>query len=440
VKVAVIGGGYAGLAAAVTLAQAGIPVTVYEAGRELGGRARRVVVNGVILDNGLHILIGAYRETLRLISALHPNPDRTLKRLPLDWHVHRHFRLKALPLPAPLHLALAVLLAKGPSWRERLAAVRFVRTLQRSKFKLSRDIPVSALLAAHGQGPSFSRHFWEPLCLAALNTPPDIASAQVFLNVFRDGAFAHRNAGDILLARTDLSALLPDPAAEYVRSHGGRVITGCTVDSLSIDSDEVTLRLQAGTERYSHVICAVSAYRAAMLIKDLPGFASTAAALERIRYQPIYSVYLQLSQPFRLPAPMLGLSGRAHWVFDRDAICGQRALLAAVISGKGPHQGMTQDELAQDVYAELDRELGPLPPLAWHRVIAEKRATFECSVGIERPSTRTPLTQIRLAGDYTVSDYPATIEAAVRSGIEAASDLISNRRTDTREPAMEHSL
>ena len=106
-------------------------------------------------------------------------------------------------------------------------------------------------------------------------------------------------------------------------------------------------------------------------------------------------------------------------------ICGQRGLIAAVISGKGKHQGMTQDELARAVYSQLDAELGPLPPLVWHRVIAEKRATFECAVGIVRPSTRTPLPQIHLAGDYTASEYPATLESAVRSGIAAAREVLA---------------
>jgi uncharacterized protein with NAD-binding domain and iron-sulfur cluster len=124
----------------------------------------------------------------------------------------------------------------------------------------------------------------------------------------------------------------------------------------------------------------------------------------------------------------------AHWVFDREAICGQRGLLGAVISADGPHQDMTQDALAQAVHAQLETEIAPLPPLRWHRVIAEKRASFECSVGLARPSTRTPLANLHLAGDYTASDYPATIEAAVRSGIAAATQVLE-ARVDVRPSA-----
>jgi squalene-associated FAD-dependent desaturase len=426
-NVAVIGGGYAGMAAAVTLADAGVPVTVYEAGRELGGRARRVVINGVSLDNGLHVLIGAYRETLRLVAAYHPSPAEALTRLPLDWQVAGRFRLKAARLPAPFHLAVGLLTARGAPWRERIAAARFMRTMRTRRFQLDQDVTVSQLLTTHRQGEAFVRYMWEPLCLAALNTPSARASAQSFLNVLRDGLVADRSAGDILLARSDLSALFPEPAAAHVRSRGGEVLTAHSVDALAHDGVQTIVRARGEERRYAHAICAVSPHRAAALLSDIPSLAGIASKLERFRYQPIYSVYLQFTGPVRLASPMLGVTGTAHWVFDREAVCGQQGLLGAVISGEGPHQDMSQDELAHQVHQEIERELGPLPKLAWHRVIAEKRATFECAVGLERPSTRTALPNVHLAGDYTASVYPATLEAAVRSGLEAASQILKQR-------------
>ena len=426
-SVAIIGGGYAGMAAAVTLADAGIPVTVYEAAPHLGGRARRVVVNDVALDNGLHILIGAYNETLSLVRGLHSDVDRALARFPLDWQVHRRFRLKAAPLPAPLHLAIGVLSARGAPLLERLAAARFMRAMRRDHFHLAADVSAKQLLATHQQGPVFTRYFWEPLCLSALNTPPAIASARVFLNVLRDGLDGGRSASEILLARVDLSALLPEPAADHVRARGGEVLVGQTVDALEQHGAGMIARTRAGARRHSHAICAVSPHRAAPLLARLSQLAPTLRLLERLRYQPIYSVYLQFSEAVRLPAPMLGLTGLSQWVFDREAICGQRGLLAAVISGEGAHQDMTQDALAAAVHGELERELGPLPALSWQRVIAEKRATFECSVGLERPSTATALPNVHLAGDYTASDYPATLESAVRSGIAAARQVLKQQ-------------
>jgi squalene-associated FAD-dependent desaturase len=422
-KVAIIGGGYAGMAAAVTLAEAGVAVTVYEAAQALGGRARKVVVNGVALDNGLHILIGAYRETLRLVRTVHRSSAEALVRLPLDWRVHNRFRLKAAPLPAPLHLAAALLTARGAPWRERLAAARFMRIMRRRRFRLDEDTTVAALLRSSDQGPAFVRYLWEPLCLAALNTPPDRASAQVFLNVVRDGLDAEREAAEMLLARCDLSSLFPDPAADYVRARGGEILTSHTVASFTAGAD-IAVTAREETRHYRHVICAVSPHRTADLVSGVPALTQAATLLSRLRYQPIYSVYLQFEEPVALPAPMFALESVAHWAFDREAICGQRGLVAAVISAEGPHERLPQDALAQQVHEHLERELGPLPALAWHRVIAEKRATFECSVGVQRPSTRTPLPNVHFAGDYTASDYPATLEAAVRSGLAAARQVL----------------
>lgn len=422
--VAVVGGGYAGMAAAVTLAQAGVTVTVYEAGPQLGGRARRVTVNDVALDNGLHILLGAYSETLRLVNLVTTDPARALTRIPLQWHIHRCFSLNAPRLPAPLHLVFALLTARGASWSERFAAMRFMRAMRARAFRLEHDVTVSELLTAQAQGAAFVRCLWEPLCIAALNTPPGRASAQIFLNVLRDGLDAGQAASDLLLAHDDLSKLFPDPAAVYVRARGGTVTASCTVDAIESLAGGINVTARATTTAFDHVVCAVSPHRAAALLASIPQLAGTIALLERFRYQPIYSVYLQFAARVALPAPMLGMAGIAQWLFDRDAICGQRGLVAAVISAEGPHQNITQDELARKVHAEIEAELGPLPALLWHRVIAEKRATFECTVGFERPSTRTPLADLHLAGDYTASDYPATIEAAVRSGIAAANQVL----------------
>jgi hydroxysqualene dehydroxylase len=424
VKVAVIGGGYAGMAAAVTLADAGVPATVYEAGTELGGRARRVIVNDVALDNGQHILLGAYRETLRLMRAVHPEPARTLHKLPLDWRINGRFRLKAAPLPAPLHLALGVLAARGAPWRERIKAARFVSAMRAMRFQLPRDTTVSALLSAHAQGPAFVRYLWEPLCVAALNTPPQIASAQTFLNVLRDGLDAGREAAELLLARVDLSALFADPAAAYVRARGGEVKAATMVTRIEQRARSVAVTTRETDEEYDHVVCAVSPHHAAALLSNLEGMAEIVAALERFRYQPIYTVFLQFSAPVTLPSPMLGLDATAHWIFDRGAISGQRGLVAAVISAGSNHRRFGVDELGKRVHEELEREVGPLPSLVWQRVIAEKRATFECTVDLQRPSTRTPLPNLHLAGDYTASDYPATIEAAVRSGIASARQVL----------------
>lgn len=418
--VAVIGGGYAGMAAAVELAARDVQVTVFEAAPALGGRARRVTVNNTALDNGLHILIGAYSETLRLINKVTPKRDSFL-RLPLDLQIHNQFHLHAPKLPAPLHVAWALLTAKGLSFDDKRAAVRFMNTIKACRYQLAQDCTVAALLAKNQQPIDLIEYLWSPLCVAALNTPVQRASAQVFLNVLRDSLGAGRAASDLLLARTDLTTLFPKPAAEYVRACGGQVEVGATVEGISRSNRGFTLQVQGHARHFDQVICAVAPHRAAPLLKDIAELQSVTQRIEALQYEPIHSVWLQFDGPVKLPAPMIGLAGSpAQWLFDRETICGQRGLIGAVISASEEHVGEAQDELAQRVLADVAAAFGPLPKLLWHRVIAEKRATFSCTPNLARPAAQTPCTGFILAGDYVASDYPATIEGAVRSGVMAA--------------------
>ncbi len=420
-SVAVIGGGYAGMAAAVELAGRGVAVTVFEAAPALGGRARRVTVNDTALDNGLHILIGAYSETLRLIDKVAPKRDSFL-RLPLDLQIHNQFHLRAPKLPAPLHVAWALFTAKGLSFDHKRAAARFMNAMKACRYQLAHDCTVEALLAEYQQPVVLIEYLWAPLCVAALNTPMQRASAQVFLNVLRDSLGAGRAASDLLLARTDLTALFPKPAAEYVRACGGQVEVGATVERITRDGDGFNIHVHGNARRFDQVICAVASHRVSPLLKDIAELQSATQQIEALQYEPIHSVWLQFDGAVPLPSPMIGLANSpAQWLFDREVICGQRGLIGAVISASEEHVGEAQDNLARRVVADIEKAFGTLPKLLWHRVIAEKRATFSCTPGLARPSTQTPCPGFFLAGDYVDSDYPATIEAAVRSGIAAAS-------------------
>lgn len=409
------------MAAAVALAERGTPVTVFEAARTLGGRARRVDHRDLALDNGLHILAGAYDETLRLMRLVGADPERFLLRLPLTWRIHDRFSLKAAGLPAPLHLLAGLMTARGAPLTDRLSAVRFLLRMRRQGYSLQRDTTVISLLEEHGQGGRLMGVLWRPLCVSALNTPPESASAQVFLNVLRDSLGAGRAASDLLLPRVDLSRLFPDPAADYVRSKGGDVLTGHRVTALDPTDSGFTVRYADREQAFSHVVCALPPFHAGAFLVGLSALAEAAEAVERLDYEPIYSVYLCYSPEQSLPSPMLGFdSGLLQWAFDRGALSGQRGVIGAVISAEGAHQDLPHEELAQLVHQELQQQLGLLPEPLWWRVIAEKRATFACTPGLKRPESRTPLRNFFLAGDYVASSYPGTLESAVRSGIGAA--------------------
>jgi hydroxysqualene dehydroxylase len=424
-RVAVIGGGYAGMATAVTLAELSVPVTVFESARTLGGRARRIEHREFALDNGLHILIGAYRETQRLMRLVGAEPERLLLRRPFTWRIHDRFSLSAPGLPAPLHLLAGLLAARGATLPERLGAVRFVLRLRRCGYCLEQDMSVAALLERHGQGARVTRLLWRPLCVSALNTPIEAASAQIFLNVLRDTLDAEREASDLLLPRADLSALFPEPAAAYVAARGGVVRTGERVTAVDQTNGGFTVRCAGEEHVFSHVICALAPYHAKAFLLGVSALAEVAEAIDQLAYQPIYSVYLRYPRDVRLPAPMLGFeSALLQWAFDRGELCGQQGLIGVVISAEGAHQDVTQDELAHLVHQELQQQLGLLPSPLWYQVIAEKRATFACVPGLKRPQQQTALRGFFLAGDYVASDYPATLETAVRSGVNAARAIL----------------
>jgi squalene-associated FAD-dependent desaturase len=432
VTTAIVGGGYAGMAAAVELADAGVPVTVFEAAQELGGRARRVVLDGMALDNGQHILLGAYRETLALISRVHPDPGGAMLRQPLEIVVAGEFRLKAAPLPAPLDLALGFAMASGLPFGERLAAAQFLLRLRRGGFKLERDLDVATLLREAGQGARTTRLLWEPLCVAALNTPIGKASAQVFVHVLQDGLLGAKGDSDIVIPRVDLTSLFPAPAAAFVTARGGQIHAGCTIRAVERCEGGYRLAGDLSPAVYSNVVVAASPHRLRPLIEGL--LAAEAAAVDALDYQPISTCYLQYPGEVRLPAPMTGMAGGAEtrlgqWAFDRQALSGISGLVAIVISAEGAHQGLDQDTLAERLHRELAGMVQGLPERKWHRVIAEKRATFACRPGLVRPAMLTTLPGLYLAGDYVASRYPATLEAAVRSGRAAARHILATRMT-----------
>ncbi len=425
-RVAVIGGGYAGMAAATELARSDIPVTVFEAARVLGGRARRVETDAKRLDNGLHILLGAYRETLRLIELVKPAGEATgLLRIPLELTIHPAFRLRTARLPAPLHLLTALLGAQGLRFADRIAAVRFMAWARRNAFRLAADTDVASLLASKKQSDAVLRFLWNPLCVSALNTPPAQASAQIFLNVLRDSLNGSRADSDLLLPTLDFSALFPERAARFVEARGGSVRLGVSVDA--VRRQDRGFCVTADDERFSHVILAVSPHRGGALLSPHAELAPMVQMISRLAYQPIYSVYLQYAPETRLPFRMGGLEARySQWLFDRGQLCGQDGLIGVVISASGVHQELAHDELARAVHAELAGYFPGLGDPRWHQVIAEKRATFSCIPGLLRPDNVTPIAGLYLAGDYTASDYPATIESAVRSGVRAANLVLQD--------------
>jgi len=431
-RVAVVGGGWAGCAAAVALLDAGCAVTLFEAARTLGGRARAIETDGRTLDNGQHIMLGAYTDTLRLMRRVGVDPAQALLRLPLQMRypaADAGMDFVAPRLPAPLHMLVALLRARGLDRADKLALARFTTSARWMDWQLNDDCSVAVLLERFDQTERLIRLMWRPLCLAALNTAPEHASAQVFLAVLRDSLGAKRAASDMLIPRVLLDAAFPAAARRYLESRGAAVHTGCRIDALGPDGGTWCLRAGADVHPVDALVLAAPPWQAAALLRPLDGAAATVAQLDAFAYEPIATVYLQYGSEVRLPMPFCALAdapaaGRwGQFVFDRGQLdAGQAGLLAVVISGADAAAAVGQDALAQAVAAQLATAFG-MPALGrphWTRTITEKRATFACTPGLARPANDVGLPGLALAGDYTAGDYPATLESAVRSGLAAA--------------------
>ncbi|UTH73108.1 hydroxysqualene dehydroxylase HpnE [Chromobacterium sp. IIBBL 290-4] len=409
-RVAVIGAGWAGLAAATELAGL-VELTVIEAGREPGGRARCSGAKDARFDNGQHILLGAYAESLRLMRKVGADPERLLRRLPLQWRRQGGLNMRCPRLPAPLHLALGLFFARGMGWRDKRLLLKALRALQQSRYRLRRDCSVAAWLKAERQSEALIRGFWRPLVLSALNTPLEQASMQVLATTLRDSLGADRAASDLLLPACDLSALFPEPAWRWLGGQGARLHASCRVASVQ---HQQGLPCVDGVS-YDAVVLAVAPYHVASLLDN----AALRDILAHYSYWPIVTVYLQFADAPRFPAPMMGVEGgMADWLFDREALAGERGWISAVISAPEalPSQDGLMARVAQDV-----RKIAPhLGMPLQGKVIIEKRATFASTVGLKRPEAGLAGPKIYLAGDWAHPDYPATLEGAARSGVTAA--------------------
>lgn len=424
-RVAVIGAGWAGCAAAVEAARLGHAVTLFEAGRIAGGRARRVDS----LDNGQHILIGAYAATLQLMRDVGIDTEAALLRLPLTLQYPNGDGLE-LPLgwPSPLDALIGILRASGRgwAWRDKVSLLLTAGQWQLQNFVCAPTATVADLCQGLRPGPM--QHLIAPLCISALNTPAHKASGTVFLRVLRDSLFAGKGvkgASNLLLPKLDLSALLPDAAIAWLLARGHTVRLGERVQTLELEL--------AG---FDQIILACPALEAARLAATL-ALETTAwqQQARSLRYEAITTVYLQAAPSFGLPQPMLALHSAAdapaQFVFDRGALGGPPGLLAFVVSASLPD--VSAVEVGQQVLSQARQQLANIElqqPLRLVQTIVEKRATFACTPNLQRPAMQLA-PGLLACGDYIDGPYPATLEGAVLSGLAAARALVPSQPMST---------
>ena len=414
-RLTIVGAGWAGLAAAVTAIQAGWQVTLYEASATAGGRARSLPNHyaDLPLDNGQHILIGGYRDTLALMRTVGTAPETMLHRIPLDLRFANGEGLQLPDWPAPLNILAGLLGAYGWTWQDKIGLLRTAATWQLHGFVCPAHWSVHDLNAHHHLSPRVVQQLIEPLCLSALNTPMHRASAAVFLRVLGDALLGGKGSSDLLIPTQDLGQVLPDACLSWLTQRGANIHLHQRVgpDALAswLENTETT------------VILACPAWEAARLAA--PSNSAWAHRAADLKHEAIATVYLHCTdaQFKNLPRPMMALCSNAQspaqYVFDRGAFTQQAGLLAAVVSACT----LDKEEVSRQVQTQVATQLG-LTNLHVLQTVVEKRATFACTPGLRRP---TPQIASRLwaCGDYIEGPYPSTLEGAVRSGQQVVTQL-----------------
>jgi hydroxysqualene dehydroxylase len=433
----VVGGGWAGLAAAVGLVEAGRRVQLIDAAPQLGGRARSQMLDfdgaAVEVDNGQHLLIGAYRSTLSLIARIGVAPDTVLARTRLRLRGPEGLDLRAAALPAPFHLAWALLTARGLPWSERVAMGGAMARLRRDGADATPPgMTVASWYALHRQPPALVRRIWTPLCVGALNTPPERACARTFARVLQDALLGSAADSDFLLPHTTLGDVLPRPAMAWLADRGAEIRLRTAARSLRRGlAGDWRVETDRGPIDAVQIVLAVPPFQAARLL------AGTAAqplltTLDAFEHEPIATVWLGWRDAVALPdAVMLAERAEAgehgQWLFGRTAAPGSsiRGLAGVVVSAAGRASDRPA-ELASGIARQVAAQ-HRLPPPDHARAIVDKRATIRCSP--ERPridvdALARDCPGVALAGDWVWHHYPATIESAVRAGDAAAAWLV----------------
>jgi len=426
-KIAVVGAGWAGLASAYQLKQSGAEVTVFEAAPMPGGRARSFSDEKFVsVDNGQHLLLGAYTQCLELIAQLNPNrpTEHLMERLPLNIQsADGSFQLRARALPGGLHTLIALIGARGLKIRDKWLAIRMMQSLRRRNWRIDADATVEQLLTQHCQSKQINQTLWHPLCLASMNTDATQASAQLFLNVLRDTLDAPMAHSDLIIPKVDLSALWAQAAAKQLSMRYRHIVRKIQINSQSVSVDG---------ESFDRCISALPPYALARVLScnEADKLHELLSYLSAFTYNAIATLTLKLEHPWQLPKPLLLLKEDAsqaflgQWVFNRSQHSDQ---INVVISASDDHLRADRNTFVSAIEKQIRQQVSKhplsshaMPRVIDHKLIIEKRATFVAKPSLHRPSVVTTWPRFFLAGDFTDTGYPAVLEGAIRSGIEAA--------------------
>lgn len=429
-RVAVIGAGWAGSAAALTLARAGAKVTVYEATKSIGGRARAIDKGGHRFDNGQHLLLGAYERSIALIGSLHASLDDVILRIPLGLHTApgavSPLHMQAMNVAAPMHLLFAIATARGLSASDKFFTL--VWAAQHLRGRVISDTATVAEIIRH-QPDSARRLLWEPLCIAALNTLPDIASARVFVEVLRRAFTGDKRASDLIIPRVDLSQLMPEPAMAEVVKLGGAMQLASPVISVRQNGACVRIAVREAVHEFDQVVLATGPQHVSRLLNDQPAASDMVRTLSDLKYEPIATLHFEFVSV--MPSVVAGMlmldAAPGQWLFWQQ-LANKHWRASVVISAH--HHAQSENELMTATLAQLRRAY-ELPEPSWHIVVTEKRATYACTPTQTQMLNTLPkrIGKLLFAGDWCYPELPAALEAAVIAGENAARSILDDRAT-----------
>jgi squalene-associated FAD-dependent desaturase len=430
--VVIIGGGLAGLAAATALAPRGLAVTLLESRGRLGGRAGSFhdAASGQLVDACQHVSMGCCTNLAHFCRGL--GIDHLLRPQPCLYFLtpdRRLSRFRADGWPAPLHLLRSFVGAHYLTAGEKLRVAWGLACLRRAD--PGADPPFADWLLEHRQTPRTVARFWGLVLTSALNETPDRIGLRYARKVFVDGFLRHRRGFEVELPAVPLGRLYGEELSGWLQGHGVRLLLQQGAKALRVSGGRVRgieLR-QGGTLEADWYVAAVPFDRLldllpAAVVDAEPAFGN----VRRLETSPITSVHLWLDRPVtHLPHVVL-IDCVGQWVFNRGATAPGEHYLQVVVSAARQFRGLGHDEVQARVLAEL-RQLFPparAARLRRARVVTEHAATFSAVPGVDRwrPAQASPLDNLFLAGDWTATGWPATMEGAVRSGYLAAEALL----------------
>ena len=434
--VLIIGGGLAGLSAAVELTSRGHSILLLEQKQHLGGRTYSFVhpETGDEVDNGQHLMMGCYHSTLNYLETIGRS---SLVEIQSNLSIvfrdpkKRPSLFQTVSLPAPFNVLVGLLRLENISFAHRLALLRVGMELilkNPDTNKHLQSITVAEWLDELKQPEENKKYLWDIIAIGALNDSTDRISAALFVKVLKSAFFGSRLNSSMVIPKKGLSTVLVDGAVEYIQQRGGIILTNTSVKRIPDITTQITsVELESGDVITPKAVISAVPYFDIPRLFENPGTIGL-TGMDQFISSPIVTIHVWFDAHFMQEQFVALINSPIHWVFNKSKIYGREdeglMYLAMVVSGAHNLVEKEKDELVTMAHHELKRfyPSASIAKVIHSLVIKEKRATFSSEVGLEqfRPQHKTPVQNLFLAGDWTDTKLPATIEGAVQSGYECA--------------------